>query len=72
MNWSLFDILLPNVQIIFFQYTFLRRSETKNISDKIKNSLRREKSILKKIIWTLGNKISNKLHFIFNQNLKFQ
>ena len=35
-------------------------------------SLRREKNRLKKIIWTLGNKKSKKVWFIFNQNLEFQ
>ena len=61
MTESLFDILFLNVQIIFFKILFSRRSETKNISDEIKNLLRCEKSILKEIIWTFSNKIANKL-----------
>ena len=43
---SLSAILSPKVEIIFFKIPVSPRSEKKNISDKIKNSLRHEKSIL--------------------------
>ena len=71
MSTILFFFSLKLQILVGNELNFSRRSETKNISDKMKNSVRREKSILKKIIWTLGNKIADKVLFIANQNLKF-